>query len=148
MVDSGTELGADLGKLWLCGRAYLPKIADAFLAGNARADGTATYDGAFSRTGTVGPGYEVSVPGPVQPAWTAARDELQRVMGQTATNIYAASDALIRVTDLYATADGSSAELSREISKFMDGTQLPPGASNYVPVEQPGDRPAVKQPGD
>lgn len=148
MPDSGKELGADLAALWLCARSYMPRVADAFLAGNGKADATAAHDGAFTRSGTVGPGYQVSVPGPVQPAWAAARDELQRTMAETAANIYAASDALIRVTDLYATADGSSAELSREILQYEQYSALPPTDANYVRIEEPDQRPVAKLPKD
>jgi hypothetical protein len=88
MADKGKELGVDCGELWLCARSYLPMVADAFLKGNATADGTAAHDGAFTRYGTIpgAGGIEGSVPGPVQPAWTAARNELQRVMAKTAEN--------------------------------------------------------------
>jgi hypothetical protein len=148
MVDTGKELGADLGALWLCGRSYLPRVADAFLAGNAKADSTAAHDNAFMRNGSVGPGTAASVPGPVQPAWSAARDELQRVMAQTAANIYAASDTLIHVANLYATTDGSSAELIKEQGVYEYDATLPLGDPNHVYIENPDQRPVAHQPGD
>jgi hypothetical protein len=149
MADKGQELGVDCGELWLCARSYLPMVADAFLKGNATADGTAAHDGAFNRTGTNPVGESESVPGPVQPAWVAARDELQKVMAKTAENIYAACDALVRVANVYAAADSEAAtELHNMEQHFEHNSKtLHPGDPDYIRIEDPNQRPTAKMPG-
>lgn len=150
MTDSGTELGVDCAGLWLCARSYFPMVADAFITGNGNVDGTAAHDDAFTRRGTVpGANFEASVPGPVQPAWVQARDELQRVMARTAQNIYATCDALVHVANMYAAVDCDSAaniEYTREVRQYEHNATLPPGDPNYLPVEQPDQRPHAKMP--
>lgn len=92
MVDKG-KLAVNCSDLWLCGRSYLPMVADAFNKGSAKAGDTVAYDGGFARVGYVGVRTKNDAMGPVQPVWGMARDELQRVMAQTAENIYQACDA-------------------------------------------------------
>jgi hypothetical protein len=150
MTDKGKELAVDCGELWLCARSYLPMVADAFLAGNAKADGTAAHDGAFTRTGTIpGANIEGSVPGPVQPAWVAARDELQRVMAKTAENIYQACDALVRVANLYAAADSAVATEFHNLERHYEHNSktLHPGDPDYIRIEDPNQRPTARTPG-
>lgn len=150
MSDTGKELGVDCSELWLCGRSYLPMVADAFLMGNAKADGTAAHDGAFTRHGTIPGtgGIEGSVPGPVQPAWVAARDELQKMMAETAKNIYEASDALVHVANVYAEADSAAAgELHRLEQHYEHNSKtLHPGDPDYIRIEDPSQRPTPKMP--
>lgn len=148
MTDKVNKFGVELSELWLCGRSYLPMVADAFLKGNADADGTAAHDGAFNRTGTNPYGELESVPGPVQPAWFAARDELQRVMAETAHNIYQAGDALVRVTNVYAAADSAaSTELHNLERRYEHNAKtLHPGDPGYIPIEDPNQRPTPKMP--
>jgi hypothetical protein len=149
MADKGSELGVDLGGLWLCARSYLPMVADAFLAGNAKADGTAVHDGAFTRSGVIpGANIEGSVWGPVRPAWVAARDELQSVMAKTAQNIYDTCDALVRVANLYAATDHAAAtEFHKEMQDYENNSRtLYPGDPKYLRIEDPDQRPTARMP--
>jgi hypothetical protein len=151
MTDQHERLGYDCSELWLCARSYLPMVADAFLNGNATVDGTTAHDGAFTRYGTIpgGPGIEGNVPGPVQPAWVAARDELQRVMAKTAQNIYQACDALIHVANVYADADSRAKTQLHDLEKQyeLNSRTLPPGDPDYIRIEDPDQRPTPKMPG-
>jgi hypothetical protein len=151
MTNKGTDLGVDCSGLWLCARSYFPKVADAFLAGNTNVDGTAAYDGAFTRYGTVpGVNIEANVPGPVQPAWAQARDELQRVMAKTGQNIYATCDALVHVANMYAAADSDAEahiKFIADVQQYEHNATLQPGDPSYLPIEDPSQRPTAKMPG-
>ena len=135
----------------MCGRSYLPRIADAFIAGNVRVAGTADADGAFTRLGHVtGVSVEVSVSGPVGPAWAQARDELQRVMAKTAQNIYDTCDALVHVANMYAAVDSDAAaniKYTKDVQGYeRNGADLFPGDPSYLRVEDPSQRPTPKMP--
>jgi hypothetical protein len=152
MTDVGTDLGVDCASLWLCARSFLPMVADAFIGGNGQVAGTASGDGAFSRLGWVpGLSVEVTVPGPVQPAWAQARDELQRVMAKTAQNIYDTCDALVRVADIYAAVDGDAAANIKYTEQkqiyLHNAATMHPGDPDYLRLEDPNQRPTAKLPG-
>lgn len=150
MADKGKELGVDCSELWLCARSYLPMVADAFIKGNTQAGGTAAHDGAFTRIGTLpGPNIQGSVPGPVQPAWIAARDELQRVMAKTADNIYQACDALVRVANVYAATESAAATELHNLEQHyqLNSKTLQPGDPDYIRIEDPSQRPTATMPG-
>jgi hypothetical protein len=130
----GTELGVELAELWLCGRSYLPAVAQAFLKANGAIAGTDGDSGKFDRQGTVpGTTISASVPGQVYPAWSQLRNELQRVMGQSAVNTYDSSDALVRVADAYAASDtAAAAEFKRQKDIYLTGKD--------IPIEDPSQR--------
>lgn len=136
MVDKD-KLAVNCGDLWLCGRSYLPMVADAFNKGSAKAGDTVAYDGGFARAGYVGVRTENDAMGPVQPVWVMARDELQRVMAQTAENIYQACDALVRVANVYAAADSEVATALHNIQQDYEhkSKTLHPGDPDYFRIE-------------
>jgi hypothetical protein len=111
MPDSGQDLGADLYQLWRAGRDNMPSVAAVFA--NANRSVSDTHNGmeaAFSRSDHFGGGTY----GPVYPAFTALRDELQRILGDTAVNIELTGEALCLAATEYAKTDaGAAAELAR-----------------------------------
>jgi hypothetical protein len=120
MPDHGKDLGADLYELWLAGTDNLPSVAAEY--GRAASDVTAT-DSAYavmwrpSRFG--GDNY-----GPVYYSWTALRDELQSILGDTAGNLTLTGEALVLAANQYAKTDSAAAaEMKRLIQ--VDGTVQP-----------------------
>jgi hypothetical protein len=113
MPDSGKDLGADLYLLYRAGRDNLPSVAAEFA--NANRAVSATHDNleaAFRRSDHFGGGAY----GPVYSAWTGLRDELQRVLGDTAVNLELTGEALCLAATEYAKTDaGAAAEFNRLI---------------------------------
>jgi hypothetical protein len=113
MPDSGKDLGADLYLLWRAGRDNMPSVAAEFATANRAV--AATQDGlenAFLRSDYFGGDTR----GPVYPAWTVLRDELQRVLGDTAVNLELTGEALCLAATEYARTDtGASDEFHRLI---------------------------------
>jgi hypothetical protein len=103
MTKEGAALGVELSELWLCGRSYLPNAARA----------TAQ---ASTLVGTAG---QTAVGSEVFPIWDSVRDELQRILAEAADNLYATSDALVRVANTYAATDAAAkTEMHRLIWQY------------------------------
>jgi hypothetical protein len=126
MAEHGQHLGVILGDLWLCGRYYVPKMADIYIQANGSVAGTDGDSGSFGRTGYVGnTGFTTSVPGQVYPVWNQVRNEFQRILGQSATNLYDVGDALISVANGYAATDhAAQVELAHQMSEYTTGGQF------------------------
>lgn len=147
MTDPNQKFGANLADMWLCARSYLPSIAGAFVNANKILGGTAGSSAAFSRYGLNG-SMAGSVAGPVNRAWAGARDELERVTGESAENLYKISDALERVVNLYLEADAASAaEFSRETEGYKNyNSKLKSSDPDYIPIQDPSQRPKPEIP--
>lgn len=132
MGKHGKDLGVELNNLWMCGRSFMPEMAGAFVEANHRIAGSSGDESPFGRQGTIAgtPGIQGTVYGTVYPAWNRVRTELQKIMGESATNVYDTGEALIRIAELYASTDGEAAHtLDKERQKFRSSghTFVEPG---------------------
>jgi hypothetical protein len=141
MGKDGTELGVELANMWLCGRSYLPNVAEATAGANKSVAGTADDASVFARPGTVPgtPGIQGMVTGDVYPAWNAVRDEFQRILAESADNLYAVGDALVRVAEIYAATD----ELARD---EMNRVRYDYATSGDYRIDDPTVRPPLYPP--
>jgi hypothetical protein len=138
---SGKELGVELSELWLCGTSYLPSAADGIVRANGIVAGTSADSSRFQRHGVVPgtPGITGAVVGQVYPVWDRLRDEFQTVLAESAENLYATGEALVRVADTYAATDTAAAEeLKRLQGRYVAGGEFD--------IRNPADRPAVSRP--
>jgi hypothetical protein len=117
MPLNGADLGVELEGLRHAGRIGLPRIAEIFLDANHRLAGTDDIDGAFRRSyggQYVGGPSSGAVAGP----WTALRDTVQTILGNTATNVVMAGQILCHIADTYETCDTEAGDaLRREWAK-------------------------------
>ena len=138
MVKTGKDLGVQLGALTACGGSSMPKVAEAFINANGKLAGTDGDASTFARTGTIPgtPGIQGTVYGQVYPSWNQVRNELQRIMGQSATNLYDTGDALVRIAQQYAATDDVAAtELKRQDSLYQSsGHSLETPGQHKKPV--------------
>ena len=141
MSEHGTALGVRMAALWRGGGVYLPKIAGDFLVANTSLAGSTDDAAVFAQPATAPatPGLPTTDYGQVYPAWTRVRDELQRMLGESATNCYETGDALIRIAQLYEAADGEAGDRMRaELSKFQaGGDQFESPGQHRAPVMPP-----------
>lgn len=141
MAKTGKELGVELSELWLCGRSYLPSAAQGIIKANGSVAGTGDDSGRFTRYGSIPgtPGMSGSVSGQVYPVWDRLRDEFQTVLAESAENLYATGDALVRVADSYASTDGAAAtEMKRLQGRYETGGEFP--------IDDPAHRPKLARP--
>lgn len=119
--EPGAGLAVDLYRLWLAGRDNLPSVAREFAVANGHvAETDHGLVAAFWRPGHFGGDY-----GPVLAAWTALRDEIQRILGDTATNLEMVADALCAAATEYAAGDHETAEMFNRL-KIVNGDPVPP----------------------
>jgi hypothetical protein len=105
--DTGTALGVDLYGLLKAGKDHLPTVAGQYRKAVAQLDqaegGVPT---AFSRLPSFGGGMY----GPAYQPWRDLRDELDRALSQTASNLDATAEALVVAAVEYARSDRDAAE--------------------------------------
>jgi hypothetical protein len=111
MPDSGKDLGADLYELWRAGRDNLPSVASQYkTAGEHVARTDSGLANAFLRPDRFGAGTY----GPVYGPWKGLRDELEKILSDTATNLELTGEALCLAASEYARTDsGASDEFKR-----------------------------------
>ena len=129
MPDKGTDLGADLYRLWQAGRDNLPSVAKVFADANNHVASTSSAGATpFIRSAEFGSGAT----GPIYPAWTALRDQLQTILGRTADNLEQTGQALCLAATEYAKTDIDAAnELSRQKTDNGDPAPVTVPASRY-----------------
>jgi hypothetical protein len=120
MPNSGTELGADLYELWRAGTDNLPSVAAVYRAASGHVAGTDSgLPYAFMRPDRFGGGTY----GPVYAPWRGLRDELEKILSDTATSLELTGEALRLAAAEYARTDSAAAdELNR-----LRGTSGEPG---------------------
>ena len=112
MANSGEELGADLYALWRAGSNNLPRLADEYAgASDLLAQTSAGQAYAFQRPEFFGGGAY----GPVYGPWTGLRDDLEKILGDTATNLELTGEALCLAAQEYAQTDAAAAEEFRRL---------------------------------
>jgi hypothetical protein len=147
----GEELGVRLANLWLCGRSYLPNIAAQIAQANGAVAGASADAPLFHRRAPVPDDLHPLLhdrarslttepyTGIAYPHWDALRDQLQRVLADSAENMYATADTLIDVANVYAEEDTAAGDRMRtKIAEFEDG-----GA--FV-IDDPDSRPELLPP--
>ncbi|MGH3748706.1 MAG: hypothetical protein ACRDT8_15065 [Micromonosporaceae bacterium] len=108
---TGRTLAGDLVKLLGVAREDVPALAEAYLSMNDQVADTAVGDkSAFIRQGHDVRGGNADTPGIVYPAWRALRDEFQRILGESATNLMDIGDALELAVKLYSETDQEAAD--------------------------------------
>lgn len=123
MPDRGEDLGVDLYELWRAGQDNLPTVSREYAVATAyvadASDGLAAAlwrPTRFHRGGAHGPAYA---------PWVELRDELQRILADTAVNLELVGDALCLAATRYARTDAAAAEeLKRR--RHDDGDPVPP----------------------
>ncbi len=121
MPAAGKDLGADLYSLWLAGRDNMPSVAAEYATANRRiAETDDTLNRAFLRPEQFGGVY-----GPVYESWRALRDELQRMLADTAANLDLTGDMLCVAATEYARTDAAAAQ-ELERLKRDNGNPTPP----------------------
>ena len=121
MSLKGSQLAADLSQLKLIGVVDLPTLAYIYAEMNNVVADTANDADAFAQPS--------SVSNQVGPIWTAVRDRLQNILGNTATALDDAGRAVLHIVDAYAATDAEAAQALDKI--WIDG---PPEAM-LVPAE-------------
>lgn len=123
-----------LGEMWLAGSAYLPQAGDHYAGLSRETGGTDNVDSAWDRYGTPqGSPISSTYPGAVYPVWEKVRDEFQRMLAQSATNLYDAGALVIRVAELFAGEDQDIAkDFALEKLRYADDPQFK--------VHDPGER--------
>jgi hypothetical protein len=109
LAHHGTGLGVDLYNLEVAGRELLPAVADIYTSANRSIASTdSELASAFRRPEQLGGGEF----GPLYANWRALRDELQKVLGDTADNLRLLGHALNLAAIEYAKTDrAASAKL-------------------------------------
>ncbi len=127
MPDSGYDLGVDLYELWKSGHDNLPWLAWVVATANNDLAATATAAGsAFIRPLEFG----TELYGNAYWPWRGLRDELQRILGDTATNLELVGDALCMAAQQYADSDSAAAD---ELNRLKTTDQDNPPASIPTP---------------
>jgi hypothetical protein len=108
MPDSGKDLGVDLYDLWRAGRDNLPSVAHQYrvASGFIATDLAATFRRSDRLGGPYGQAYR---------AWAALRDDVERILTETADNLDAVAEALCLATQRYAGTDAEAAEEFRRL---------------------------------
>jgi hypothetical protein len=111
MPHSGRDLGVDLYHLWLAGTDNLPSVAGEYVvARNEVASTEVGLIGAFRRSERFGGGPY----GPAHAPFVALRDDLRRILADTAENLELTGEALRLAASGYAQTDSAAAaELER-----------------------------------
>ncbi|MET8154168.1 hypothetical protein ACIBSW_12595 [Actinoplanes sp. NPDC049668] len=98
----GWQFAAELSQLRVVSRVDLPALSHAYASMNQAVDRTAGQEGgAFAA-----PGGGVA---PAHGLWSSLRDDLQNILGRTATNMLDAGVVLEHIVDTYAAADAAAA---------------------------------------
>jgi hypothetical protein len=135
MAKHGTELGVNLGELKACALLFLPAAASIYVDA-ANAVNESHGDRWRFLDGTGRDFMQPGAGGIVYPAWNQLRNELQRILAQSATNLYATADALIRIADLYANTDEESAQAISQMNQTLDGFQNNPAFTHADPAKR------------
>lgn len=137
---TGNALGVELDELWLCGRSFLPSAAAYVAQVNQTVAGGSDDADAFLRPGNnPWSGATSTGLGQVYPHWNALRDAFQRVLHDSAENMYETADALVAVADLYAHEDAVAGQ------KLADLIERDSTSGNY-PIDDPARRPELIPP--
>jgi hypothetical protein len=113
MPDEGKDLGADLYELWLAGRKNLPNVAQVYADANGHVASTEDLVHlAFHRPEQLGGAF-----GPAYADWRELRDQLQRILADTAANLVLTGQALCVAASMYAATD---AEAATEMHRLLD----------------------------
>jgi hypothetical protein len=112
MPDVGRDLGVDIHELWLAGKEKLPAVAAQY--DEAWRNVAATNDNAL--TALTVPSDLLGNHGEVLGPWIALRDELLKILSDTATNLALAADALVMAAHAYARTDHRA---GREFDRLM-----------------------------
>ncbi|MGH8882498.1 MAG: hypothetical protein ACRD0P_34985, partial [Stackebrandtia sp.] len=116
-------LGGDLEKLWRAGEQDLPAVGDAYVAATRQLENTDMIDDhAFARRpdGAAGVLGFTTWGGRVLPVWASLRDEYQRLLAKSATNLYDTGDALIQLAQAYGEVDTDAGDKLRESGRDLD----------------------------
>jgi hypothetical protein len=101
MPDVGRDLGVDIQQLWMAGKEKLPAVASEYRA----AAGLVASTEASTLCALTLPSALLGGRGDVLGPWTGLRDELLKILRDTADNLDAAADALLMAADAYARTD-------------------------------------------
>lgn len=134
MPLKGKDLGVRLVELRHAGRIGLPRLAEIFVDANRKLAGSSDVNSAFDRPygSQHYPGGASS--GMVMGPWTALRNTVQTILGNTANNVEAAGAVLCEIADTYEEQDTAAGEELRRLwnERAIDATD-PEG-------DQPPDR--------
>lgn len=150
-------LGGDLYHLWRVAEVHLPRIADVYYDGtqilNGGKSSSAPPQGAqppvvtrdtdaFRESTPAYPGAAAAMASPVGAAWTALRDEIQRMYAQIGDTVLAGSEGVRRAMEAYVAADMASADaLSQYMSDLSNHDPNSPASNPPQPGDEdyPGD---------
>ncbi|GAB3800462.1 hypothetical protein GCM10027605_16050 [Micromonospora zhanjiangensis] len=110
MPDSGKDLGVDRYRLWQAGSKDWPMVASHYTkAGHSLDEALHGLAQAFLRSPRLGGPY-----GPAYEPWRALRDEMRKILTQTASNLELTGDALCIAAENYERSDtAAEAEFNR-----------------------------------
>lgn len=120
-MPDATALGADLYEMYRVGRKVLPDAAVQYSVANRALDATQDGTSALFLQPTC---FNGDIYSPVFPAWRELRDELQRVLAETQTNLELTGDVLCMAADAYARTDEAAARALQE-AKNLKGDWPP-----------------------
>jgi hypothetical protein len=99
-----------LAAMWAVGQTYFPEAGEYYAQLSRELGGTDNQGAAFNRYGAI-PGTPVSgtFPGRVFPVWEQVRDLLQKILAESAQNLYDTGATVMHVADLFAAEDREGA---------------------------------------
>jgi hypothetical protein len=121
MPDRGEELAVDLYGLYTAGKDNLPSAAGEY----RKASGFVAADLApvFRRSDLLGGPY-----GRAYPAWAALRDEMHKILAETAANLEAVGEALCLAAHQYGVEDTAAGDEFRRLLR-VNGEPRPGGGT-------------------